>query len=513
MSGRRSFLQSLGALVLSACGPTPLHARPRSSSPSSPNERADTIFADAARRAQQRLRRPAIAPPPEVPPELRGISYDLYRQIRFQTDRSLWRDRGGRFEAQLFHRGFYYGRDVAIVVHDEEGTRPLAFDPALFVYPEGLDPSRFEGLGFAGLRLHAPINNDAYRDEVLVFLGASYFRSLGRGNVYGLSARCVGVDSGLDRPEEFPEIVALHLVTPRPDDELVHVIADVRGPRVEGAFHFALTPGAPTTIDVDAALFLRSPVEALGLAPLTSMYLFGEDRLARFGDFRPEVHDSDGLVLHAENGERVFRPLRNPPRTTLSSFRLDRPRAFGLVQRDRDPASYQDLEARYAERPSARVTPRGDWGAGAVRLLEIATRLETDDNIGAFFVPDAPGRSLRYGYRVEFGTFEEPGAHVIATRLGRPNATLLPEEFDARDGLFVVTWAGVSREVEPSAQVDVQGARVESSRVEREPNGHVRLVIRLEAERDDVELRAFLHAGESALGETFAYLWQPEAVT
>lgn len=511
MSGRRSFLQHLGALLLGACGPAPLHARPRART--SPDDRARTIFADATRRAQRRLRTAAIAPPPEVPPELRGISYDLYRQIRFRTERSLWRDRGGRYEAQLFHRGFYYGRDVAIAVHDDEGARPLAFDPALFVYPEGLDPSRFEGLGFAGLRLHTPINTDAYRDEVLVFLGASYFRSLGRGNVYGLSARCVGVDTGLDRPEEFPEIVALHLVTPRPEDEVAHVIADVRGPRVEGAFHFALTPGAPTAIDVDAALFLRAPVEALGLAPLTSMYLFGEDRPARFGDFRPEVHDSDGLVLHAENGERLYRPLRNPPRTTLSSFRLDRPRAFGLVQRDRDPASYQDLEARYAERPSALVTPRGDWGAGAVRLLEIATRLETDDNVGAFFVPDAPGRSLRYGYRVAFGSFEEPGAHVIATRLGRPEATVQPDAHDANDGLFVVTWAGVPREVEPNVRVDAEGARVDLARVEREPSGHVRLVIRLEAERDAVELRAFLHAGERALGETFTYLWQPEVAS
>ncbi|MEZ4247000.1 MAG: glucan biosynthesis protein [Polyangiales bacterium] len=509
MSGRRTFLQHLGALALGACGPSALQSQPRSRR--STTEIADTVFAEAERRARRRLRQRPIAPPTEVPPELRGISYDLYRQIRFRTDRSLWRADGGRYEVQLFHRGFYYGRSVDVVVHDAAGAHPVAFDPALFEYPEGLEPNRFAGLGFAGLRLHAPINTDAYRDEVLVFLGASYFRAVGRGNVYGLSARCLGIDTGLEGPEEFPEVVALHLVAPAPDEAQAFVVAEVRGPSVEAAFRFELLPGGPTTIDVQAAVHLRGEVRALGLAPLTSMYLFGEDRPARFGDVRPEVHDSDGLVLEAANGERIFRPLRNPPRTTLSSFRLPEPRAFGLVQRDRDPESYRDDEARYAKRPSAKVTPRSSWGDGAVRLLEIATRLETDDNVGAFFVPDATTRAMRYGYRLEIGDFETSGAHVVGTRLGRPEATVHPDAHDENDGLFVVDWAGVEGDTAPEARVDVQGAQLVRSRVERSEDGRTRLVMQLEASEPDVELRAFLHRGDQTLGETFAYLWQPEA--
>lgn len=521
--GRRPFLRRVGAALLaSACAPAtfPTHARA-----STPAARAEEIFAAAAARARRRLRRAPIAPSPEVPPELRGISYDLYRQIRFRPERSLWRGEPGHFEAQLFHRGFYYGRDVEVHVHDD-ASRRLTFDPALFEYPEGLDPARFAGLGFAGLRVHAPLNTPAYRDEVLVFLGATYFRSLGRGQAYGLSGRCLAIDTGLpDRPEEFPEIVALHLVRPRPDDEALHLVAEVRGPSVEGAFHFTLSfegglarrrDAGSTLLEIDAEVHLRRPVGALGLAPLTSMFLFGEEAAGRFHDFRPEVHDSDGLVLHAANGERIFRPLRNPLRTTMSSFRLDQPRGFGLVQRDRDFASYQDTESHYERRPSAFVTPLSDFGGGEVRLLEIATRLETDDNIGALFVPDARERRYRYRYRVELGEVPttDGGAHVVAMRLGRPEATVRPDAHGPADGLFVIDWAGASLEGVDAldARVDVAGGAAHDVRTERVGRTW-RLAFRVRAEAPDVELRAFLHRGDRALGETLAYLWQPEGLS
>ena len=502
---RRRFLHRVGlALLTSACRAAPSRSQPRSQDAA---ERAADLFRSRADRARRQVRGRPIPPPSPIPEELRGIDFDLYRQIRFRPERALWRD--GPFEAQLFHRGFYYGRAVDVSVHDPAGVSRLPFDPGDFTYPEALDPERFAGLGFAGLRLHAPLNRPDYDDEVLVFLGASYFRSLGRGNVYGLSARCLSLDTGLEGAEEFPEIVGLHLVTPDPDDAVVHVVADVRSPRVEGAFHFVVAPGAPTTIEVDAAIFLREGVDQLGLAPLTSMYLFGEDRLARFGDYRPEVHDSDGLVLHTEGGERLFRPLRNPPTTTLSTFATGRPRAFGLVQRDRAFASYQDREARYERRPSAVVTPLEGWSSGAVKLLEIATRLETDDNIGAFFVADASHRRLRYSYRITFGEEPDaPGARVVALRFGRPEATVRPDAHDDRAGLFVIDWDGAGGEgVE--ARVDAIGAQVVEHRLERAAEGPTRLVLRLQAERDEVELRAFLHRGSSALGETLSYLWQP----
>ena len=504
---RRRFLRQVGlALLAGSCRPAPSLSQ---SAGRPPGTRARGVFDDCVRRARARLRGRPIGPPRPVPQELRGIDFDQYRAIRFRPDRALWR--GGPFEAQFFHRGFYYGRAVEVRVHDAAESRRLRFDPADFEYPAVLAPERFEGLGFAGLRLHAPLNTAAYHDEVLVFLGASYFRSLGRGNVYGLSARCLSVDTGLEGPEEFPEIVTLHLITPDAGDDVTHVVAEVRSPRIEAAFHFEIAPGGPTEIDVDAAVFLREPVSQLGLAPLTSMYLFGEDRPARFEDYRPEVHDSDGLVLRTESGEQLFRPLRNPSRTTLSTFRVDRPQVFGLVQRDRDFQSYQDREARYDRRPSALVTPLEGWSAGSIRLLEIATRLETDDNIGAFFVPDEPGQRLRYRYRIRFG--DEPGAngaHVVALRTGRPEATVRPDAHGPTDGLFVVDWAGAPMRDGVDARVDAQGARVVERRVERDDErGLLRLVLRLEAERDDVELRAFLHHDSNALGETLSYLWQP----
>ncbi len=502
---RRQFLRRVGlALLASACQAPPSSSRAQSTSA---RERANDLFTSRVRNARSRVRGRPLSPPREVPAELRGIDFDLYRQIRYRPDRSLWR--GGPFEVQLFHRGFYYGRAVEVFVHDAEGSAPLAFDTSAFSYPDALDPARMEGLGFAGLRLHAPLNTPEYHDEVLVFLGASYFRSLGRGDVYGLSARCVSIDTGLEGSEEFPEIVALHLVTPDDGDAVAHVVADVRSPRLEGAFRFAITPGGPTLIDVDAAVFLRERVTQLGLAPLTSMHLFGEDTPGRFGDYRPEVHDSDGLVIHTESGERLFRPLRNPPRTTLSTFAAGTPKAFGLVQRDRSFGSYQDREARYHRRPSAVVTPGDGWSGGAVKLLEIATRLETDDNIGAFFVPDDPGRALRFQYQLAFGDeAASSGAKVVAFRRGRPEVTVHPDAVDDRDGLFVVDWSDVQGDA-VQARVDVTGGAVVEQRFEPAGEGPARLVMRLRAERDDVELRAFLHRGDSALSETLSYLWQP----
>jgi glucans biosynthesis protein len=479
----------------------------------SSEERAAAVFAAAERRARARLRGAPIGPPPDVPDVLRGIAYERYREIRYRPERSVFRGEGRQFELQLFHRGFYYGRPVDVVLHGESGSARLAFDASRFTYPSDIDPSRFGDLGYAGLRVHAPLHRQDYFDEFLVFLGASYFRAVGRGCAYGLSGRCLSIDTGLGVPEEFPDIVALHLMTPAPGETVMHVVAELRGPRVEGAFHFRVAPGDDAVLDVDAVVLLREEVSALGLAPLTSMYLFGESSTARFGDFRPEVHDSDGLLLVAQSGERIFRPLRNPKRSTLSSFRLDSPRGFGLVQRDRSFASYQDLESRYEARPSAWVEPRGDFGAGAVRLLENATELETDDNIGAFFVPDRPGRELRYGYRLRFGAEAGPGnagARVVGLRSGVPGAGNSPERDGSR--IFVVDFAGPSLEgiAEVTAMVDATGGRASGVRTQKNPNdGSVRLFFRVAPAQADVELRAFLRAGDDVLGETLSYLWQP----
>lgn len=437
---------------------------------------------------------------------LAAMRYDEHRRIRFRPEASLFRGGEGRFEAQFFHLGGTSRTPVSIFLLGDAGASPYSYDRRSFVFDASPLPDELVAPSYSGFRLHAPINTDAYKDEVIVFQGASYFRAVGRGEAYGLSARGLALDTGTARPEEFPVFDAFYLAEPRAGDAHAWVLASLTSPRAEGAYAFRIVPGDATEVEVTARVFVRGEVEVLGAAPLTSMFLFGEEGPARFGDFRPEVHDSDTLVIVSGHGERTARPLRNPPRTTVTSHRLDHPRAFGLVQRDRTFDHYQDLEARYHERPTAWVTPMGDWGTGTLRLLEIATELETDDNIGAMWVPDAvPADGLALRYVVAFGPSEgeDTGARALATRIARTAPSR------AR---FLVDFAGRTLEDarDVLAHVTVTNGRLVESHVE--PNAHVggvRLSFEVEATGADVELRAFLGRGADALSETWSYLWQP----
>jgi glucans biosynthesis protein len=288
------------------------------------------------------------------------------------------------------------------------------------------------------------------------------------------------------------------------------VLALLESPRATGAYAFHIQPGDPTLIDVNAKIYVREPVSALGIAPLTSMYLFGEDAPNRFGDFRPEVHDSDGVSLWGSSGEWLFRPLRNPKRTVTSSFRLDSPRGFGLVQRDRTFDHYQDLEARYQDRPSAWVEPLAGFEQGSLRLLEIATALETDDNIALAWVPDVQperGQPLSLSYRLHVGSADDvqgPAARVSATRIGKT----------AKGVRFLVDFAGAEllRGQDVEAVLSAVGGTILEQHVEQNSFAEgVRASFEVAPEADarDVELRAFLKSKNDVLTETWSYLWQP----
>jgi glucans biosynthesis protein len=464
------------------------------------------------------------------------MKYDAFRSIRFRPERSLWRGLPGQFEVQFFHPGFYFREPVGISEVGADGVRPVPFSSDLFSYDGVPAPPRDASLGFVGFRVHAPLNNPSYKDELVAFMGASYFRPLGKNNVYGLSARGLAVDFGAATPEEFPSFREFYLVRPGPNDSHLWILALLDSRRVSGAFAFRFEPGSPTRVEVTAHLFLREPIEVLGLAPLTSMYLFGEERPNRFGDFRPEVHDSDGLSMLAANGEWLYRPLRNPERTNVASFRLDAPVGFGLLQRDRAFASYEDLEARYQDRPSAWVEPIEGFSHGVVRLLEIATQKETDDNVTIAFVPDhLDGRELSLRYRLHVG-MQPPrapsGALVIATR------TAVTEQ-----GIrFLVDFAGgeLDRPGKYDAVISVQGGRILEQHLEDNPFTHGKrasfeVAVGASAAAPgaqtsighvgqknagpkgpgqnvalpNVELRAFLRRGADAMSETWSYLWQP----
>ena len=443
-----------------------------------------------------------------------SMTYDQWRDIRFRPDHGLWRDKNLPFQVQFFHPGLYYDRTVQVNTIDADGVHPVPFSPERFDYGKNTFADRIPpDIGYAGFRIHYPIRNPNYLDELIVFLGASYFRALGRDNVYGLSARGLAIDTVEPSGEEFPAFIEYWLETPAPDANHVVVYALMDSRSVAGAYRFVITPGVETTVDVQLRLFPRRQVAKLGLAPLTSMFYFGENTTRSFDDFRPEVHDSDGLLVHFASGEWLWRPLDNPPALRVSSFRTAHPRGYGLIQRDRSFDHYQDLETRPETRPSAWIAPQGDWGEGRVELVEIPTRADTNDNIVAFWVPNQspePGAMGSYAYTMYwYGDSPDfsPSGRVVATRRDRgtaDNAYRFVIDFDGKklDSLPEDT---VLRGVVTIASGDDTAELLDQQVVKNPVTGGWRLTFQIRPLKGDpVELRAFLDQGGNSLTETWS---------
>ncbi len=490
-----------------------------------PEQTPESLFQEVIDEARGRASTDYSDPGTTLPAELQGIDYQEYRAIRFRGEEALWRDEA-LFEIQMFHPGFLYRELVTINVLRDGELREIAFDPAYFSYDgdsAGLADMVAPDLGFAGFRVHYPVNTAEYKDEVMVLLGASYFRLVGRNQSYGLSARGLAVDTATSSGEEFPAFREYWLVHPGEEGSRLTFFALLDSPSVTGAYRFDLEPRANTVVNVDARLFARTDVGKLGVAPLTSMFLHGENSVRPIDDFRPEIHDSDGLLMHNSSGEWIWRPLVNPSQLRVSSLRDERPRGFGLFQRDRDFEQYLDTEARYHNRPSHWVQLHdGDWGAGGVELVEIPSDSETNDNIVAYWVPETPfraGEERRYRYRL--GTLDNgPPEHdlgkAIRTRTGWG---AIPGEKDPppRDvRQFVIDFeggelSGLSDGQPVKARLSHSTGETDEVIVQRLPDGHGwRASFRLRPEGDTPsDLRLFLELRGRKLTETWNYVWYP----
>jgi periplasmic glucans biosynthesis protein len=463
---------------------------------------------------------------------LAGLSYDEYRDIEFRRDASLWKD-DGPFRLQFFHPGSIHTEQVRIHRVDGDAVAPVSFEPGLFEYRGHTTlERRLRGaeLDFAGFRVNHPLNAPGVWDEVAVFLGASYFRLLARGHVYGISGRGVAVNTTLIGAEEFPGFREFWVVRPPDDGEGLHIFARLDGASVTGAYHFHLKPGSPTVMEVATHLFVHGRVEELGIAPLTSMFLTAPSTGPPVDDFRPRIHDSDGLLVHTAEGEWIWRPLSNGPGLRITSEEAANPRGFGLVQRNRDFGAYLDLEARYHDRPSLWVEVLDEaWGAGAVRLLELPTTSEFEDNIVAFWAPEggaAAGDEFRLRYRlVAFDDRLEAQtlAQVAETRIGSaqlPGASPSPLDRARR---FVVDFHHDSPRISdpaPAQAPSLEGVevlyrassgRVSDVRAELLPGGAGwRATFVLEPRGDEgSDLRLALRRDGVPLTETWSYHWQP----
>jgi glucans biosynthesis protein len=376
--------------------------------------------------ARELAHSPFSPPPSSVPKSLTKLTYDQYRDIRFRGSETFWAHPSHTFQLQVLPLGYLFTTGVEIAIVKNGQAQRLAYRPDLFTVGKLVPtPLPTEDIGFSGFRLLYPVNTRRHFDEVAVFQGASYFRSLGRHQQYGLSARGLAVKVGEPSGEEFPTFRAFWIEEPAPRSPSVTVHALLDSPSVAGAYRFVIDPGQDTVMQVEAVLFPRVELAAVGLAPSTSMYMFSASERSWVDDFRPQVHDSDGLLVINGRGEQLWRPLANPTRLQMSAFADTGPRGFGLMQRDRNPAHYQDFESHFERRPSLWVEPTGDWGEGAVVLTEIPSEAEIHDNIVAFWRPRkamSAGSEFRFAYKLSWG--QEPEAardrlRVVATALGR----------------------------------------------------------------------------------------------
>jgi glucans biosynthesis protein len=462
-------------------------------------------------------------PPNSPDPALAALGYDQYRAIRFDPDRALWVSNSG-FQVQFFHPGFLFNEPVRIHEIQSGVAHEVPFDPSRFRFDPPLDgPPVAAATGYAGFRVHYPINRPGVHDEFLVFLGASYFRMIGAGQAYGVSARGLALDSGGSGSEEFPVFRQFWLERAQPQDTRLRLMALLDSPSVTGAFAFEIEPGDPTSMVVDARLFARRDLVRPGIAPLTSMFKHGDTGPVLVDDFRPRVHDSDGLLVRSSRGEEQWRPLSNRARVRLSGFEDDAaPVGFGLMQRRREFEDFLDLEARYDLRPGKWIEPlEGDWGAGRVELIEIPTADETFDNIVAFWVPAAPilaGESRRYRYRlstVDRAASPSGLARVKATHTGRAGIPGQASWQDRAQRRFVIEFDGkaLAEAEDVALSAETRGGRLVESRLERLPDRRaLRAVIALApAENGDrSDLRVFLHDDERVLSEVWTYVWYPD---
>lgn len=507
-----SLLAAYGLPASALLRPAMAHAQPND------RKRQPFDYAWLKGRARALSAQPYHVPTQKLPPALDHISWDDYQKLRFKRDKALWAREDLPFRIEMFHLGLFFKQPVHIYEVIDGQARPVEYDQSQFD-TRGTKVGKVpHDLGYAGFRVQ---HHQDWQRDIVAFLGASYFRAVGGQKQYGLSARGLAVDTGLSRPEEFPNFTDFWLERPKADPDELVVYALLDSPSVAGAYRFGIRAGETLLMDVDAALYPRKEIERIGIAPLTSMYQTGENDRRFAYDFRPEIHDSDGLALHTGSGEWIWRPLVNPRDVRVNSFFDNNPRGFGLLQRDRDFNNYQDDGVWYDRRPSLWVEPRGEWGKGAVQLVEIPTVDETFDNIVAYWNPEKRpqrGEELLFAYRLYWGAVmpdNPPLATVHATRTGLGGVIGRKREYFS--WRFAIDFVGgrlptlpPGTKVEPVITASRGKIEIPSARPLEPLRGYRAIFdIRPDDALEPIDLRLYLRSGKDTLTETWVYQWTP----
>lgn len=518
MPSRRQLVAGLGAVPLAVLAgrATP---RARAAGPEGHlGASAPFDFERLRARAEELAARPHEPTPVDHPDLLESIDFDAYQQIQYKPAMTLWSE-GAAFPVRLFHLGRYFKQPVGIHVLEDGRARRILYSPDFFTFgTTDLDQKLPDDLGFAGFRV---MDAGGVETDWLAFLGAAYFRSSGELDQYGLSARGIAIDTAMPWAEEFPRFTDFWLEPGAPGSNRIRIYALLDGPSIAGAYRFDCINDGGVVMDVQAELFARKEIARLGVAPMTSMFWYGEHNRHLSTDWRPEIHDSDGLAMWTGSGERIWRPLNNPPEVRTSSFADQGPKGFGLLQRDRAFPNYEDDGVFYHRRPTLWVEPLSDWGRGVVQLVEIPTNDEIHDNIVAYWLPEAPieaGSAWSFGYRLHWLASEPyvstTVGRVLHTRLGRGGVPGQPRPEGSRK--FVIDFAGgpldgMGKESEVEPVISTSRGRLDNSYVlPVVGTNRWRLVFDLYVDGvEPVELRCYLRTDERTLTETWLYQYNP----
>ncbi|MGI3777689.1 MAG: glucan biosynthesis protein [Janthinobacterium lividum] len=528
MHRRTLLLAGAGGPLLALSRPGAAGAAPAAEAPAPGPFDAATV----RRLAQSMSRQPFQAPDRTLPAALDHLTYDQYREIRFRTEHALWRGQDLPFQAQFFSRGFLYRERVDILeVAGGQATR-VPYSADLFDHADpatrpAASPAT-DALGFAGFRIHAPINRADTFDEVCVFLGASYFRAVAKGQVYGLSARGLAIGTGDPQGEEFARFTTFWLERPQPgvSSLVIHALLDSRS--TTGAYRFTVRPGEETVFDVESVLYPRVDIATPGIATLTGMYFFDANDRRGIDDWRPAAHDSEGLSLLTGRGEQIWRPLSNPRDLQVSDFVDANPHGFGLMQRKRAFADYLDPEVLYNKRPSLWIEPIGDWGQGAVVLVEIPTANEVNDNIVSFWRPKdrlAAHGEYVFTYRMHWGWSDVAqagaappagagAAPAAAAALGRVADTRVGDAEAAGSRFFVIDLAGEAMKAlqpRPAIHADIGTGTGRIENVVVAPVAELSCwrisFVLVPGDAKLAEMHCFLADDQGRLSENWIYRW------
>ncbi|MFN3910914.1 glucan biosynthesis protein G [Hyphomonas sp.] len=470
-------------------------------------------FGDVREKARL-LAQQAFVVPPQVQKGAAELNYDQYRRIQNTQTSMIWPAPEDAFRILPDPRGYLFTLAIAVNLIEDGVVKARPYAPADFDFEDlPLAGDVKSTLGFAGFRVLTELNEAGKFDELVSFKGASFFRALGQGTVYGASARGLAIGTASPDGEEFPHFSEFWLVKPEEGSDAITIYALMDGISVTGAFAFRISGGTETRTDVTATFFPRRPLSSVGVAPLTSMYFFSpHDLRKQADDFRPAVHDSEGLMIDMANGEWVWRPLVNPQALQISVLATQAPRGFGLVQRKRGLDGYSDVEADYHRRPNVWIEPSSDWGAGQLSLVEIPTANEYNDNVVVFWRPTEtwqPGRSYDVSYSMRWSLTPPAGMTVVPVAETRSGKTP-----DKRRQLFVIDFLSADEALMGGAEASIStsAGTIHNPIIKRnQETGKTRLTFELDAENASVaELRALLTQGGTPVSETWLYRWRAE---